>query len=202
MGRFVDITGRRYGRLVVTGQGQSRSGQTTWYCDCECGNTVNVLKHSLVSGRTLSCGCLMKEKCRALGHAAKTHGMRQTPEYSVWCGMKRRCENQNEKCYPRYGGRGIEVRYDDFPAFLSDVGERPTKRHQIDRIDSNGHYEPGNCQWSLPKQQQRNRRDTFVVEYNGKRASLAEHCEEKGVDYKRAWVRIRRYGWPVERAIT
>ena len=91
------------------------------------------------------------------------HGMTHTPEYRVWQGMKARCYNKNDKSYYRYGGRGITVCdewKDSFLAFLKDMGKRPSLDHQIDRIDNDGNYEPGNCRWVTPVVNAQNRSTT------------------------------------------
>lgn len=200
-GLYYDITGRRYGRLVVLGKGASRSGQTSWDCRCDCGSEVNVVKQSLVRGATLSCGCLMREMCSQMAKQKATHGMRQSPEYSVWSGMKRRCENPNDKRFSDYGGRGFAVRYASFQEFFDELGPRPSPRHQIDRIDNSRGYEPGNCRWATPERQQRNTRRTLLVSAFGKTAPLKDFCDERGVAYQRAWRRIRKQGWSAERAL-
>ncbi len=84
-------------------------------------------------------------------------------EYVNWVRMKHRCENHTNDSYAHYGGRGITVcaRWqDDFLAFLADMGTRPTKAHSLDRIDVNGHYEPGNVRWATAKEQAQNKRPT------------------------------------------
>lgn len=106
------------------------------------------------------------------------------PEYSVWQGMKRRCDNPNFKQFHQYGGRGIKVcdRWlNDFHAFLSDMGPRPSPFHTIDRIDVDKGYTPENCRWATRKEQARNIRKNRYVEHNGKRVLAIEVAEQTGL---------------------
>jgi hypothetical protein len=112
---------------------------------------------NLSTGKTQSCGCLFAE---TLGNR-RTHGMSRTPTYGVWQDMRKRCENPKSKSYPDYGGRGIKVckRWLRFENFLADMGERPSLQHEIDRVDNDGDYKPGNVRWINDGQAQtRNRR--------------------------------------------
>lgn len=75
--------------------------------------------------------------------------------------MLQRCSNSTRADWPRYGGRGITVceRWHRFENFLADMGACPPKLW-LDRIDTNGNYEPGNCRWATFEQQLRNHRPT------------------------------------------
>jgi hypothetical protein len=88
------------------------------------------------------------------------HGLSKRPEVTVWRGMVSRCTNQNATDYPRYGGRGIMVcdRWRLFANFFADMGERPSPKHSIDRIDNDGNYEPDNCRWATASEQRLNQR--------------------------------------------
>ena len=91
------------------------------------------------------------------------HGLRNTPEYEIWAGMKARCYNEKHIRYKRYGGRGIKVceRWlNSFQSFYDDMGKRPSDKYQIDRIDTNGDYEPNNCRWVTAEENNQNRSST------------------------------------------
>ena len=103
--------------------------------------------------------------------------------YTSWTNMRARCNNPTSDRYPFYGARGIRVckRWDSFKSFMEDMGPRPSKAHSIDRIDNNGHYEPGNCRWATKKEQARNRRSSKFLEHGGVSKTAAEWAELAGV---------------------
>src|SRR5436309_1877292 len=92
--------------------------------------------------------------------AKTTHGKWKSKEWNSWDHMRRRCNNPKDPKYDDYGGRGITIceRWTTFQNFYDDMGDCPSKSHSLDRIDNEGHYEPGNCKWSTPKEQSNNRR--------------------------------------------
>lgn len=195
---FRDITNVRFGRLVAKEYiGRSKHGHSLWLCDCDCGKQTRVATGLLVTGNTASCGCKRADMSR-------THGKTSTPEYEAWRSMLQRCCNPKNRRYADYGGRGILVcdrwRH-DFPAFLADMGPRPSSGHSLDRIDNNKGYEPSNCQWSTRKKQQRNRKNNRFITHNGITATIAEWGERLGL--KRYTVRDRlRKGMSIEKALT
>lgn len=94
-------------------------------------------------------------------HRRTSEWRKRNPEYITWLSMLWRCKNPKGRDYKTYGSRGIEVKYQNFYEFLSDVGDRPSKGYSVDRINNNGHYEVGNCRWATATQQRANRRDSI-----------------------------------------
>lgn len=149
--------------LVLSRTGRKSYG-SIYLCRCVCGAQREIPRCNLVSGKTKSCGC---QKSALIGEARKTHGLYRSPTYSSWSSMIQRCTNRKVKCYPNYGGRGIQVceRWrNSFETFLADMGGKPRKGMSIERIDVNGNYEPANCIWATPTLQARNTRRTKLTE--------------------------------------
>ena len=149
MPRFIDLTGQKFGRLLVIAQAsRGACGQIRWVCLCDCGTETIVLGGSLRWGDTKSCGCWHRE---AMATKATKHGRSGSPEYRSWSMMLNRCRNPKNKDFARYGGRGIAVceRWQDFELFLADMGPRPSKGHSIERVDGDEGYGPDNWQFGL-----------------------------------------------------
>lgn len=205
-GRFIEMTGRRFGRLKVLRLAEQRIGRDLgWVCACDCGATLNVRGAFLRRGVTKSCGCYHRDRLKtdSLKHG-HTIGHKISPEFVAWCSMKQRCLDSNCKSYPRYGGRGIRVALEwvnDFEAFYRAVGPRPSPKHTLDRISVNGHYEPGNVQWATQKQQQRNRTNNRLITANGVTKCQSQWAAELGVPDGVIHKRLKR-GWPPERAVS
>lgn len=197
--------GSRFGRLVVKEYlGYSSGWNRLVRCVCDCGNEKVTHLHNVERGLTKSCGCLHKE---IASQANTKHGHSKrgkwTPEYRAWSCMLTRCLNPNARMYPRYGGRGITVcnRWMTYENFYQDMGARPTSSHSLDRIDNEGHYEPGNCRWATRKEQARNKSSNTWLEVNGRRMILVEACELYGISHSRVRGRIKA-GWTVHDAVT
>ena len=179
----MDLSGQRYGRLVVLGPTESINGQWSWFCRCDCGNEREVRARHLRSGRTNQC------KACALAGLSETfsqHGARRglhSDTYRVWVGIRTRCRNPNASNYGLYGGRGIRVcdEWNDFSRFLADMGPRPSPLHSIDRIDPDGDYVAENCRWATPEIQSGNRRVCYQVTHEGAVMALAAFARKVGV---------------------
>jgi hypothetical protein len=139
-GRRLELRGQRFGKLVAVRSCGKQGSNVLWLCECDCGNTSKPKGSELVAGKSKSCGCE--------GGTYK-HGHSGTPVYTTWKAMKSRCYNENRSDYQRYGAKGIKVcdewKY-DFESFYDYMGPRDITE-SIDRIDSNGNYEPGNVRW-------------------------------------------------------
>lgn len=144
----VDLTGERFGRLLVVERTGSRNGNALYKCVCDCGEVSYVKSNNLFSGTSKSCGCLERELRKA---RITTHGLTKTRLYRIWDNAKKRCYGTTHKEYHRYGGRGITVCEEwknDFKAFYDwALAHGYAENLTLDRIDNDGNYEPHNCQW-------------------------------------------------------
>lgn len=129
--------------------------------------------------------------------------MTETAIHALWCKVMERCYSESDPAYDRYGGRGIKVcdRWHDFKNFYEDMGDRPEGR-TLDRINNDGDYSPDNCRWATYKRQNRNKRNTIIVEFNGETACLKDLTEKYGLNYQTVYARIKKHGWSVDDALT
>ena len=213
-GNFQKLTGQRFGRLVVKERSSNGpKGMARWVCHCDCGNMRVVRGSHLLQGKILSCGCLGAERRRA---SRVIHGLNETPEHIVWMRMIGRCTNPKDHRFAYYGGRGVYVceRWlGSFPAFLADMGERPSPRHSIDRKDNSGSYtcglcdqcrdrnQPANCRWATLTEQARNKRNNRLITFQGETLPLAQWAERTGIKRETIARRLND-GWSEERALT
>ena len=200
MPKIVDMTGQRFGRWTILERAlNKREGiQAAWFCRCDCGVGRVVPGARLRSGQSRSCGCLRDELAASRG---TTHGWSASSVYVCWTLLIQRCTNPNNTLWHRYGGRGIECRFTSFEQFRVELGPRPSPRHTCDRIDNEGHYEPGNVQWSTQKEQARNRSSNRLITWRGKTQCLAAWADELSIPYKTLHARLS-HGWSVEKALT
>lgn len=202
MGRPIEVPPHRVGILTVGDKSEKKGkrGEPMFHCVCDCGKERTVEGYRLKRKDVTSCGCMRTTNRR---NATKKHGMKGTPEYAAWNGLKDRCCNPNCPSYPHYGGRGITVCDEwtnSFEAFYEHVGPRP-EGFTLDRKDVNGNYEPGNVFWVDQEQQCNNRTNARSLTFNGKTQTIAQWSREVGIGYTTIHRRLL-YGWPVELALT
>jgi len=202
MSRIINISGQRFGRLIVLHRGyRPNDWRVHWECQCDCGTRRLVNSDNLRRGKVQSCGCLLREFSATVNYK---HGDTHTKEHRAWLAMIKRCYDKNDKAYPRYGGRGITV-YEpwrlDYITCLRAIGRAPSPHHSIDRIDNNGNYEPGNVRWATATEQANNTRRNRRLTFDERTLSISQWERELG--YRPGTLKRRVYlGWSVERVLT
>lgn len=200
--RFIDRSGWRFGRLVAIGyMGGGRSGKWLYRCDC---GREKVVHNSLVSSAHYpSCGCRNALWASVKRSARAAFSTTNRPLYGTWYGMIDRCHNPECEGYAGYGGRGISVcdrwRY-SFLNFESDMPNKPSPFHSIDRIDNYGNYEPGNVRWATSSEQSYNKRSNHKVEIDGESKIITEWAKQSGVSRILICNRLRA-GWSNHAAV-
>lgn len=206
MGRFQDLTGKRYGKLLVLNRAEdyiSPKGYKAlnWNCQCDCGKKLIVRGCNLRSGASNSCGCNKIENPNRY-----IHGKINTRIYSIWCGIKVRCYSVNSASYNNYGRRGISMCQDWEKNFLSfyewSINNGYNDSLTIDRVDNNGNYEPTNCRWTTYAVQNNNSRHNHLVTYNGITLNMKQWSDKTGIKYQKIKDRINNCGWDIETSLT
>ncbi len=190
--------GAIFGRLTVVEDLGTIKKKRRFKCQCSCGGWKTTDKYSLQDGRTMSCGCLNKEK-----PSSTKHGGYYTPEYRIWAEMLQRCSNQKNPQYHNYGGRGITVceRWLKFENFFEDMGPRP-EGLSLDRKDNDQGYSKDNCRWATRKEQNRNKNNTVKVVWQGKEVPLRDLADQFNIPRARLYQRVVTMKWPLEKALT
>ena len=208
MSKFRDLTGQRFGRLVVLRRIPSDRHHTQWECICDCRKTVVLDRSNFFGKQNVSCGCLRSDICRL---QLTVHGLsrdefgRHTRLFNVWRGMKKRCLLKTDRQFHRYGGRGICIcsewmKFENFYAWAMANGYR--SELSIERKDNNGNYEPNNCTWANDMAQARNRRNNLVISFQGETKTLVEWGLSTGIPSSTISSRIKKHRWSVEDALT
>lgn len=202
MGKFIDLTGQKFGRLTVISRAEnSKHGKVRWNCKCDCENEVIRNADSLRKNNVHSCGCYRIEK---LNEHSFTHGKSETRLNNIWRGMKQRCLNPNNPAYKNYGGRGIMVceKWQEFQPFYDWAMANGYKDDlTIDRINVSGNYEPSNCRWADTKTQSNNTRRSHYISYKGKTMTLTQWANKLNMN-KGTLTRRLNSGWSIEEAFT
>lgn len=197
--RVINMAGQKIGRLqVLERNGKDRFGQIVWKCRCECGNITNVPGGHLRTGHTTSCGCLAKE---VNSKVHTTHGKRNTRLYRIWSNMLQRCKNPNVKEYKWYGAKGVSVCDEwknDFQSFYDwAIANGYRDDLSIDRINSNGNYNPSNCRWISISEQQSNRSNNRFLTHNGETHNIKEWASVLGIDYFRLYSLLEKNNFDI-----
>ena len=176
----IDLTGLKQGCLTVLNRAENAPGSTRarWLCQCDCGRQV-IMRSDVLRRGAGSCGCVSA----SFDHG-ECRGAKPSRLYNIWRDMQARCKNPKNIGYHLYGGRGITVcdewaKFKSFKNWADSAGY--AENLTLDRIDPNGPYEPENCRWVTNTEQQRNKRNTVWVEFQGIRRSLPEWAELLGV---------------------
>lgn len=195
------LAGQTYGAWTVIGPSRHANKVV---CSCSCGRTTkSVRKWDLSNGKSLMC-----RRC-SVAVSKTTHGAspygKASPEYNTWVHMIQRCHNPKNKDYKNYGGRGIvvcEMWRESFEAFFLMVGKRPTLKHTIERINSNGNYEPGNVRWATRYEQNQNTRSNIKLTIDGETKTVSEWSRDPrcSVSEFTVYKRLDR-GWDAKRAV-
>lgn len=200
MGKFIDLAGKKFGRLTVIKRIYNNKNATYWLCKCECGKEKIIRGTSLTSNNTKSCGCLLRDKAKLTKNIK--HGKSNTRIYKIYCGIKKRCYCKTAKNYYLYGARNIKMCEKWLESFENFYNWAVNNGYQdnltIDRIDTNGNYCPENCRWVDMKTQANNTRRNHYIEYNGIKHSIAEWSRILEINYGTLKSRIK-YGWSLER---
>jgi len=205
----LDLTGTRFGRLLVQGVSPTKSsdGRVCWTCLCDCGNTCVKRGKTLSDGTATSCGCYHLERAK---EANITHGMGskrteegEHPIYKAWMNLRRRCDNPKGNRYESYGGRGItyDPRWAEFEAFRDDMLPTWKSGLSLERKDVNGNYNKDNCTWATDAEQMRNKTNNHWLEFNGKRQVVTDWAIETGIGHCTILYRLKA-GWTVEETLT
>ena len=195
MSRFIDLTGQRFGNLVVVGVASkfdlppTKSKSKVFECLCDCGKRVFARSSLLKNGDKKSCGCIDHSIwSETAKRVHSTHNLSKTKLYHIWVGIKDRCYNKNNKDFKHYGAKGVcvsDIWRNDFVCFYKwAYNNNYCDGLSIDRIDNNGNYEPSNCRWITIKEQQNNKSSNIIYEYNGEKLTQSQLCRKYNINLR------------------
>lgn len=202
--RRLDITGQKFGRLTaVRPYSKNNGGTIIWEFKCDCGNLVYKPVAKRNQDANIGCHtCYLKH----LSGRTRVHGYsNKTKEYRSWIHIKSRCYNPKVPAYSYYGAAGVGMCVEwveSFPAFLAYIGPAPSPKHSVDRLDNSKGYEPGNVRWATIKEQANNKTTNILYTIDGVTKTMAEWCDEYGMDWDLVWSRVKAHGYDIVRALT
>lgn len=190
MGQPIDLSNKRFGKLLAIAMIGSRNKKRVWKCLCDCGKEHEALAAELTRGETNSCGC-----------SKLKHGHSRDATYLCWSQMLQRCKNPLNKNFRHYGARGISVcpEWHDFKRFLLDMGVRQ-KGLTLDRINNDGNYCKENCRWATRLIQSRNKRTNRLLTWQGATMLISDWEAHLGFSRGVLTKRLRRM--PLEQALS
>lgn len=199
--RRKDLSGKRYGKLLVLCEAERVNGKIAWLCKCDCGNEKTVIGNYLTGGTTKSCGCLGKESKKK--PKRYTHKLSKSRIYREYHSMIKRC-SENYHCRNTYYDKGITVCSEwigenGFQNFYDwSMKNGYAENLTLDRKDNDKGYSPENCRWTTMKVQQNNKSNNVYIEYMGETKTMKQWCEILGLNYGMV-KRRRQCGWEVPR---
>lgn len=173
---------------------------------CQCGTEFKCMSKSIRYKETISCGCYRIKRATNLwkefNHPIK-HNLTNTRLYKVWSGIKTRCSNENRKDFQYYGGRNISICDEWRNDFISFYNWAMSNGYQdnltIDRIDTNGNYEPSNCRWATMKEQSETKRNPI---FRNKKGYSFVTSENRYISYITVNKKVyKKYSGTMEEAI-
>ena len=183
------VVGSRSGRWLAIGPKFTTCNGSYSYilCLCDCGTERLIRACHFANGKSSSCGCHNNELASRLN---RKHGKTKTVEFAIWKGMISRCSRgvrnyEHVTVCERWSG------HSGFLNFLHDIGPRPSKNHSLDRIDTNGNYEPSNCRWADIETQNNNTKRNVFIEFDGKIKTIAQWARHLGVAYSTLLYRVK-----------
>lgn len=196
-----NFIGQRFNSLVVIKDSGERTNRRSiiWLCRCDCGKTMKREARFLKNGYTKSCyTCFLSRQRKP-----KSHGYTKRPEYRAWQSMMQRCYNEKQKSYRDYGARGISVskHWHDFEKFILDMGDKPSPRHSIERIDNNKGYSKTNCKWALPSEQANNTRRNKHLTIGTETKTISQWAVHLGVPRHKVDYLVKKINKQIQKVV-
>lgn len=208
MGKIIDLTNKRFGRLTVIRYGfRDKHKHHNWVCKCDCSPLIErcIDRSSLKSGGTKFCGCLHRETASKMVIERNfKHGLSHHPMYQCWRNMMARCYNKNYNGYKYYGGRENPITvckyWHNLKNFIEDLKDIYRPGLEIDRIDPEKGYYKENVRFVTDPEQSDNKRHTIIINFNGKTQTLKKWSDELKISHSALYCRIYSRNWTVEKA--
>ena len=193
MPKIINLSGQKFGRLLVLGFIERRNSHSIFLCKCDCGKEVEASSNILRVGKKKSCGCYNLEMIK---ERTTTHGLSKHPIFKTWCDMKNRCYYKKHNRYVYYGGKGIKIYSEWLEKFINfynwAIDSGWSKGLSIDRIDNSQDYMPTNCRWATVKEQNSNRTSCKYISFNGKTMMITQWAKELNLSYSAINRRIKK----------